>query len=64
MLTTISLVDYAYNNTLSRLSYNNTIHNSTDKTPSEIIEGCPKFPLIFRTKEQIFDVDECVSRDV
>ena len=48
---------------LLEYAYNNTIHTSTGKSPFEVIEGLPKIPLILRTTEQIFVVDEYV-RDV
>ena len=49
--------------TLVEYAYNNIVHTSTNKNPFEIVEGYPKIPLILRTKEQIFAIDEYV-RDV
>ena len=43
--------------------YNNNVHTSMGKTPFENFEGCPKVPIILRTKEQILDANEYV-RDV
>ena len=40
---------------LVEYDYNNIIHTSTlGKAPLENFEGCPKIPLILRTKEQMF----------
>ena len=38
----LPLVEYAYNN---------TIHSSVGKSPFEVIEGCPKPPLILQTHD-------------
>ena len=46
---------------LVEYAYNNTMHSSTGKSPFEIIEGKPKFPIILQTQEQIFTANECVQ---
>ena len=50
----LPLVEYAYNN---------TIHSSTGKTPFEVIEGRPQFPLILKPHNKIIAADEEV-RDI
>lgn len=47
----LSLVEFAYNN---------TVHSSTGKAPFEIIYGKPHLPPILRTKENIFTAAEFV----
>ena len=41
-------------------AYSNTIHSSNSKAPFEVIEGCPKLPLILQTHDKIFATDEYV----
>ena len=50
----LSLMEYAYNN---------TIHSSAGKTPLEVIEGRTRLPLILKPHNKIFAADEEV-RDI
>ncbi|MCO5556804.1 hypothetical protein L7F22_010357 [Adiantum nelumboides] len=46
---------------LVEYAYNNTVHSSTGKAPSDIVEGGKKIPPILHTKEEIFEADEYVQ---
>ena len=43
---------------LVEYAYNNTIHNSTGKTPFEVIEGRPPLPLILKPHNKIYTTNE------
>ena len=42
-------------------AYNNTVHSSTSKALSEIVEGGKKEPPILQTKDKFFEADRYVE---